>query len=76
MKVLVVGASGTIGARVVKSLAKGHQVTVIVRHEHLVERFEKLGVKAHYVDIETELEKSLSTESQGRMQSFVRRPQE
>ncbi len=48
MKVLVVGASGTIGARVVKSLAKGHQVTVIVRHEHLVERFEKLGVKAHY----------------------------
>ena len=57
MKVLVVGASGTIGARVVKSLAKGHQVTVIVRHEHLVERFEKIGVKAHYVDIETELEK-------------------
>ncbi|ASI34541.1 MULTISPECIES: NAD(P)H-binding protein [Exiguobacterium] len=57
MNVLVVGASGTIGARVVKSLAKGHQVTVIVRHKHLVDRFEKLGVKAHYVDIETELEK-------------------
>jgi len=59
MKVLVVGASGTIGSRVVKSLAKENHVTVIVRYEHLVERFEKMGVKALFVDIEHELDKKI-----------------
>ena len=59
MKVLVIGATGKIGKRVLKSLAKTHQVTALIRYPELQAEYEKMGARVLTVDVETELEKKV-----------------
>jgi len=65
MKVLVIGATGKIGKRVLKSLAKTHQVTALIRYPELQAEYEKMGAHVLTVDVETELEKKVQEATSG-----------
>lgn len=65
MKVLVIGATGKIGKRVLKSLAKNHQVTALIRYPELQPEYEKLGARVLTVDVEKELDKKIQEATEG-----------
>ncbi|MDE0563842.1 NAD(P)-binding oxidoreductase [Exiguobacterium sp. B2(2022)] len=65
MKVLVIGATGKIGKRVLKSLAKTHQVTALIRYPELQAEYEKMGARVLTVDVEKELEKKVHEATSG-----------
>lgn len=56
MNVLVIGANGKIGQKIVGLLGKGdHQVTAMVRKEEQMPELEKLGAKAVLGDLEKDI---------------------
>jgi len=65
MKVLVIGATGKIGRRVLKSLAKTHQVTALIRYPELQAEYEKMGARVLTVDVEKELDKGIHEATSG-----------
>lgn len=65
MKVLVIGATGKIGRRVLKSLAKTHQVTALIRYPELQAEYEKMGARVLTVDVEKELDKGIHEATAG-----------
>ncbi|WP_396129258.1 NAD(P)H-binding protein [Exiguobacterium mexicanum] len=65
MKVLVIGATGKIGRRVLKSLAKTHQVTALIRYPELQAEYEKMGARVLTVDVEKELDKGIHDATSG-----------
>ncbi|EPE62941.1 nmrA-like family protein [Exiguobacterium sp. S17] len=65
MKVLVIGATGKIGRRVLKSLAKSHQVTALIRYPELQAEYEKMGARVLTVDVEKELDKKIHEATAG-----------
>lgn len=65
MKVLVIGATGKIGRRVLKNLAKTHQVTALIRFPELRAEYEKMGARVLTVDVERELEKKVVEATSG-----------
>lgn len=65
MKVLVIGATGKIGRRVLKSLAKTHQVTALIRYPELQAEYEKMGARVLTVDVEKELDKKIHEATAG-----------
>lgn len=65
MKVLVIGATGKIGRRVLKSLAKSHQVTALIRYPELQAEYEKMGARVLTVDVEKELDKGIHEATSG-----------